>query len=420
MSEFAELNPVVPLDDLVTDASVSFIPMDAVEDDSTGNYTHSVRTLSEVRKGYTPFANGDVLWAKITPCMQNGKSCLVSGLINSVGFGSTEFHVVRVKSRKITRKFLWEFLNQAELLRVARYAFTGSAGHQRVPQSFLEELPFPLLPPKEQERLTQVMAGARAERRAKLTEADVLLSGLDDFLQAILGFIPPSKDDRKVFVARRADVPARFDPHFHLPSLAQNTRMLIAGDAEPLGSLVSFSNEVCKPASHAQPTFRYIEISNVNSSTGEARAEEVPVAEAPSRARMAVRTGDTIVSLTRPHHGSIAQITPDLNGCIASTGFSVLRDVDERLNRDYLWCVLRSRMCLLQMLQRASGGNYPAITEPELAKVLLPVPKPTVQSAIAAEVRRRREEARRLRTEAEAGWQTAKRWFEDQLLGAAR
>ena len=110
-----------------------------------------------------------------------------------------------------------------------------------------------------------------------------------------------------------------------------------------------------------------------------------------------------------------------MNGCVASTGFSVLRGVTaSRVNREYLWCVLRTKMCLQQMLQRASGGNYPAITEPELAKVLLPVPKPAVQETIATEARRRREEARRLRAEAEAGWQAAKRWFEEQLLGPAQ
>lgn len=69
------------------------------------------------------------------------------------------------------------------------------------------------------------------------------------------------------------------------------------------------------------------------------------------------------------------------------------------------------------MLQRASGGNYPAITESELAKVLIPIPDKEVQQTIATEARRRREEARRLREEAEAGWQAAKRWFEEQLLG---
>jgi len=196
--------------------------------------------------------------------------------------------------------------------------------------------------------------------------------------------------------------------------------MLTSDSAEPLGGLVEFSDDIWKTGKETIKNFRYIEISNVNPKSGEAIAVEVPILEAPSRARMLVRTHDIIVSLTRPHHGSIAQITPELNGCVASTGFAVLRIIDEtRVNREYLWCVLRSKMCLAQMLQRASGGNYPAITETELAKVLIPVPRSTVQATIAVEARRRREQARRLSTEAEAGWQAAKRWFEGQLLGTA-
>ena len=132
---------------------------------------------------------------------------------------------------------------------------------------------------------------------------------------------------------------------------------------------------------------------------------------------MQVRADDIIVSLTRPHHGSIAQLGPEFDGCIASTGFAVIRDVAEYISREYLWCALRAKFCLQQMRQRASGGNYPAITEPELENVLIPVPDAGTQGYVAAEVGRRREEARRLRGEAEAGWAEARRWFEVQLLG---
>ena len=292
---------------------------------------------------------------------------------------------------------------------------------QSINTSEFNDLVIPLPPPQTQDKLVAAMDVARAAKRAKQAEADALLAGLDGFLLATLGLTPPPKDERKVFAIRHAEVPARFDPHFHLPVLAQNTRMLADYGAEPLGSLVTFSDEIWKPEKHGKPTFRYIEISNVNPNTGEALTEEVAVIEAPSRARMLVRTHDIIVSLTRPHHGSIAQITPDLDCCIASTGFSVLRNINEaRLSREYLWCVLRTKMCLSQMLQRASGGNYPAITEPELAKVLVPIPKMAVQEIIATEARRRRDEARRLRAEAETGWQAAKCWFEEQLIGGVQ
>jgi type I restriction enzyme, S subunit len=285
----------------------------------------------------------------------------------------------------------------------------------------LEEIgDIPLIIPslKKQEEILSVMDKVKAERRKKLAEADTLLSGLDDYLINILGLKCPVKDERKIFAVRHKAISTRFDPNFHLPAFAQSLRMLTMNKSMPLGMVTKFSDEMRRPEKKEEPTFRYIEISNVNIVTGEAQAIETLVAEAPSRARMAVHTGDIIVSLTRPHYGAIAQITTELDGCIASTGFAVIRGVDEsKISIDYLWCILRTKICLSQMLQRASGGNYPAITESELAKVLIFVPDKAIQTVIVAEVHRRRNKARYLRANAESGWQAAKHWFEEQLLG---
>lgn len=418
LRDYVHINPRVDVSELDPDSPVSFVPMDTVEDGIAGGMIPLQRPLLEVQKGYTPFAEGDILWAKITPCMENGKSCIANNLTNKVGFGSTEFHVLRSYDSRLSQVFLWEFLNQETLRKAARYAFTGSAGHQRVPDSFLADLPFPLLTFEEQEKLVAGMSAARMDHRKKQEEADTLLAGLDEYVLATLELIPPPKDERKVFAVMRKAAPPRFDPHFHLPAFAQILRLLAANGGESLGCVVNFSDEVWKPGKHESVTFRYIEISNVDTDTGEAHAVEILVAEAPSRARMVLHTNDIIISLTRPHHGAIAQITQELDSCIASTGFAVIRSIDEsRITRDYLWCILRTKMSLSQMLQRASGGNYPAITESELAKVLIPIPDKNVQKVIATEARRRREEARRLRTEAETGWEAAKRWFEEQLLG---
>jgi type I restriction enzyme S subunit len=281
----------------------------------------------------------------------------------------------------------------------------GRAAQPHVNAEEIAALMMPLPDTAKQNELVAAMDAAWGARRAKLAQADALLAGLDGFLLDTLCLIPPPKDGRKVFAVGRVSVPARFDPHCNLPAFAQNLKMISDHGSQPRASITSFLDEIWKPERHDAPTFRYIEISNVNTNTGEARAEETLVAEAPSRARMLVREHDIIVSLTRPHHGAIAQITPDLAGCVASTGFSVLRGVNENgISRDYLRCVLRSQMCLAQMLQPASGGNYPAITEPELAKVLIPIPDVTVQERIAAEACHRREEVRRLRAEAEAAW----------------
>jgi restriction endonuclease S subunit len=132
---------------------------------------------------------------------------------------------------------------------------------------------------------------------------------------------------------------------------------------------------------------------------------------------MVVQPDDIIVSLTRPHHGSIALLSDFHEGCIASTGFAVIREVDEsQVSRTFLWAALRLSLSLKQMRRRASGGNYPAITQDELANILIPLPNKSTQQKIVDEVIHRNNEADRLEAYAETVWREARERFEHQLL----
>ena len=417
LSGYIIINPPIELTGLDDDALVGFIPMLGVADSATGEYVVTNRPLREVRKGYTPFADGDILWAKITPSMQNGKTCLVQGLSNGIGFGSTEFHVIRVLDEGVSPKFVLNFLGQDTIRKIATYSFTGSAGQQRVPSSFLQDLPFPAISMARQLELVATMDTARQERKAKLEESDALLSGTDDFILDALGIRLPQPEARQIFAVNHQSARQRFDAHFHLPEFAQFQGALLQANHEHLGDIAVFSTETWRHQDHGEDTFRYIEIGSVDSKTGEAGWNYVPTDEAPSRAKMRIRSDDLIVSLTRPHHGSIALLDAGFDGCVASTGFAVIREVAPHVDRQYLWCVLRAQICLMQMLRRSSGGNYPAITEAELRKVVVPVPKMEVQSQIATGISLRLTEARRLRVEADEVWMSAKTWFEGQLVG---
>jgi len=282
-----------------------------------------------------------------------------------------------------------------------------------------EELEIPVPPLQKQHRLVTAMDEARSHRKQKLAESDALLSSLDDYLLNTLGLEPPVKDERKVFAIQTSIISGRFDPHFHAPNFKNIYRLLSKTTTKKLGEIVKFSKDYWNPKDEEKITFRYIEISNVKPQTGEAIWTETLTKEAPSRARMLVHGDDIIVSLTRPHHGSIAHLSEEFDGCIASTGFAVIRSVSKLLNREYLWCILRSQLSLQQMLQRASGGNYPAITRSELENIIIPIPEISIQEKIVREIQHRRSEAQRLRSEAETGWQIAKQWFEDQLLGGS-
>jgi type I restriction enzyme S subunit len=163
LSELAWVNPgcAAKLDD---DALVSFVPMEAVSDLSGEIIIPQIRPFAEVRNGYTRFVEGDVIWAKITPCMQNGKSAVARGLQNGNGFGSTEFHVIRVKdTNHLKPEFVWILLRLPALRQAAQRFFIGSAGQQRVPTEFLETLHIPVPPIDIQEAiLTKVDIARRA------------------------------------------------------------------------------------------------------------------------------------------------------------------------------------------------------------------------------------------------------------------
>jgi type I restriction enzyme S subunit len=152
LGELVFLNPRW-LDNEPTESDeVSFVPMVAVEAESGYLDATSARKWGEVRKGYTKFQEGDVLFAKITPCMENGKFALASGLIGGRAAGSTEFHVLR-SVPGLEPKFVLYFLFQDSLRREARLKMKGAAGQLRVPPEFLEDLSFPLPPANEQGRI---------------------------------------------------------------------------------------------------------------------------------------------------------------------------------------------------------------------------------------------------------------------------
>lgn len=111
-----------------------------------------IRKFGEVKKGYTPFQNGDIIFAKITPCMENGKVAILTGLSNKIGFGSTEFHVLRLPNY-IPRKYLFYYLIQESFRRDAERNMTGSVGQKRVPADYLKHTSVPIPPLPEQHRI---------------------------------------------------------------------------------------------------------------------------------------------------------------------------------------------------------------------------------------------------------------------------
>ena len=174
IGQLCRVNPRSFTNPVEDDCPISFVPMAAVEARTGRIDLSGVRLYREVRKGYTPFSEGDVLFAKITPCMENGKVAVARGLTNESGCGSTEFHVLRLPSC-MPGDLLYYYLLQDEFRREAQRHMAGTAGQLRVPAAWLNEAPIPFPPLREQHRIvaeietqfTRLDASVAALRRAQ-------------------------------------------------------------------------------------------------------------------------------------------------------------------------------------------------------------------------------------------------------------
>lgn len=150
LGKCCELNPRKPKG-INTDDSYSFVAMPSVSED--GRIDASVeRPYAEVCKGFTYFAENDVLFAKITPCMENGKGGVAKGLKNGVGFGSTEFHVLRPIKGVSDPYWLYIITMFSKFRSDAEKVMTGTGGQRRVPITYLSEYSITLPPIELQEQ----------------------------------------------------------------------------------------------------------------------------------------------------------------------------------------------------------------------------------------------------------------------------
>jgi type I restriction enzyme S subunit len=171
LKNFVDVNPRTDLSALTDNSVVTFIPMPAVGE-KNNQVEYALEEYKRVSTGYTVFKRGDLLWAKITPCMQNGKSCLVADLPTEIGFGSTEFHVMRAKSKKVYMPFIWALFSNEHVLKAAQAMFNGSAGQQRVTDRFLRKFPLILPEIKTQKELADKIFTTLENARALRAEAE--------------------------------------------------------------------------------------------------------------------------------------------------------------------------------------------------------------------------------------------------------
>ena len=196
-----------PRNQLPDDREVSFIPMALISNSYFGGHHQEIRVWGKVKSGFTHFAENDIVLAKITPCFQNGKSCIVKNLKNGFGAGTTELHVLRCL--QISPKYLLNFLKNPEFLRDGEKNMTGTAGQQRVPTDYIKNILFPLPPLAEQQRIVakvdELMALCEQLKNIN-PDSSLPLTDIQKTLPPLEISTPPEPKEQQYAIAARGDI----------------------------------------------------------------------------------------------------------------------------------------------------------------------------------------------------------------------
>ena len=178
------INPLTSFNGYELGTSVTFVPMEKV----SAEYGEADLSLCKVvaeAKGYTRFRDNDLIWAKITPCMENGKSAVVDNLKEGIGCGSTEFHVFRALEG-INIHYIHALLRLKSLREHAALHFTGSAGQQRVSSEFFKELIIPKPSIEKQTEIADYIIKTRSRIRQLQQETNAIVEQAKERVERIL------------------------------------------------------------------------------------------------------------------------------------------------------------------------------------------------------------------------------------------
>ena len=330
----------------------TFVPMPSVSGERGAITSSEIRDFLEVSRGYTYFEEEDVLFAKITPCMQNGKHAIARDLMNGFGFGSTEFHVIRA-GEELAPEWVHRFLRQPYLLEEAKKHFRGAVGQQRVPKEFLVDLTLPLPPLSEQQRIAAILNQQMASVERAKKAAQARLEAAQALGQALL---------RTAFPVQGQELPPSW----------KWTR---------LGDVCIQDRVTVKVSDPVALTLRYIGIENIESNSGQFLLEG-GTSSVQGQVKSNTFKFDSrhiLYSKLRPYLNKVA--TPEFSGRCSTELIPLLgTDVD----KSYLAVYLRLPETANYAVRTSTGSRMPRTDMQDFMGLLVPLAPLYEQQRIVA------------------------------------
>ena len=418
LGDILYINPSVTFSELTDNDVISYVPMEAI-DERYGIISLAKNITVANTKGYTKFKEGDLLWAKITPCMQNGKSAIAQNLLKGVGCGSTEFFVLRPKSSNVLIKYIHFILRDYRVLKSAQNSFGGSAGQQRVSSSYLKTIRIPLPPIEIQQKLVDIYTAAQNAKLQKDKEAKELLESIDDYLLEALSINPSQEvSSESVFTKRISEmIGNRLDVSFYkdrfemVSRIYPNKRLSSIVDIDPTIRFTGLADDTpisFIPMECIDDTFREVKEqreTTIAQTKGYTKFEENDLLWA------------KITPCMQNGKSAIARNLTNGVGC-GSTEYYVIRPKTNDLIIDYVYLVLRHH-AVLKAAQNSFGGSagQQRVSSQYVKSIVIPHPPIDVQKSIIATVIQKKERAKQLQSKGSKVLEEAKATIEKMILG---
>lgn len=432
LREAVAVNPKLDRSGLTDDLQVSFVPMAAVGAADGCMDVSTLRTYVEVKKGYTHFRNGDVLFAKVTPCMENGKMAVARNLQNGVGFGSTEFHVLR-PGDSVDAQYLYHFVSSQTFRKEAARHMTGAVGLRRVPTAFLESAEIPLPPlarqreivaeiEKQFSRLDEAVANLqRVKANLKRYKASVLKAAVEGRLvetEASLAHREGRTYEtgkqllQRILVERRAKWNGK--GKYKEPSYTkiENSSDLPPGWAYALIDQLAYVDVgfAFKSAEFSSEGLRLLRGENIE--PGRLRWTETrywPESRLAEFRNLLLEEGEIILAMDRPLISSglkLARVRASDLPCLLVQRVARLRCVDKGME-SYLHSCMSTQVFERHLLDGQTGTQLPHVSGTSIGAFVVPVPPASEQIRVAAEVDRHLSIIREVEAEVDANLQRA-------------
>lgn len=365
LSDIAEINPKLDKADVADSLEVSFVPMPAVQATTGEINVTETRQFGQVKKGYTAFREGDVLFAKITPCMENGKMAIVPKVRNGLAFGSTEFHVLRARSG-INAHYIYHFVSSQRFRYDAEHNMTGAVGQRRVPTAYLTDHPIPIPPSCAQNRIVAKIEELLSELCNGIESLETALDQLKVYRQAVL----KHAFEGKLTAAWREDRSNSGDLRWSSAALGDLLDLVTSGSRGWAKYYSSKGNVFIRAQNLKNDRLELDDIAFV----------QIPENSEGTRTR--VQVGDILITITGANVTKTGIVKEGIGPAYVSQHVALARPTEVLVSEFLYWFLVAEAAGRKQLNAAAYGAGKPGLNLDNIRSVVIPLPTKLEQTEI--------------------------------------